>query len=44
VGLAVWLSNYRLRDGTSKKGPLFGEPFLILRTVRHQESKKLVTN
>ncbi|CAO3302636.1 hypothetical protein METHP14_100010 [Pseudomonas sp. P14-2025] len=26
------------------KGPPLGEPFLILRMVRHEESKKLVNN
>ncbi|MCO1623218.1 hypothetical protein, partial [Pseudomonas putida] len=28
--------------GENKKGPPFGEPFLILRMVRHQESKHLI--
>jgi len=44
LGLAGGLSNYRFNDGTNKKGPPFGEPFLILRMVRHQESKSQLTS
>jgi hypothetical protein len=35
VGLdvAVQFSNYPFSDGTNKKGPPFGEPFLMLRMV-----------
>ena len=32
-----------LGDPENKKGPPFGEPFLILRMVRHQESKNIIT-
>jgi len=38
AGRSIWVLVWDMCGSENKKGPPCGEPFLILRMVRHQES------